>query len=329
MMGMRFIHRLRLQEWIVLFYGVFLLFLRFLSGFGGFPIARLAFTVPVFIINQVLYVPAVIITYAREIPYYEVVFLLAGLVWIIRRVESDKPLISNMRVGTILRHFFPLALLVGFYEALTNYQQENNLVWSINKLDYTGFFIKCDEWIFGGQPSQLLEPYLNRAVTEIMYLVYGMYFVFPLILTYMLLKKGRDKDLNEFMLAVVILVTAGITIYFMFPGISPAYVLEYETELEGYFFADMFRYSMEETRSRETDCCVFPSVHVALSALVLYYSLKLQDRTKYLLGPAIILSWIATIYLRRHYFVDAIAGFILAAVVCAIAPKIQNWWDKK
>lgn len=64
---------------------------------------------------------------------------------------------------------------------------------------------------------------------------------------------------------------------------------------------------------------VFPSLHVAASAFILFFD-RLHDRRFYLafLAPAIGL-WIATIYLRYHYGIDVIAGFAMLAVGLAVS----------
>ncbi|MFH1054589.1 MAG: phosphatase PAP2 family protein [Candidatus Altiarchaeota archaeon] len=73
----------------------------------------------------------------------------------------------------------------------------------------------------------------------------------------------------------------------------------------------------------------FPSVHVALSLLVLLYALKFSRKWGYALAPLIVLSWVSTVYLRRHYFIDVIAGIALAVIVYHITPRMYQWWEKE
>jgi membrane-associated phospholipid phosphatase len=39
--------------------------------------------------------------------------------------------------------------------------------------------------------------------------------------------------------------------------------------------------------------------------------------------------WISTIYLRHHYAVDLIAGWMLAPVAMWIAPRVDGWWARR
>jgi membrane-associated phospholipid phosphatase len=58
---------------------------------------------------------------------------------------------------------------------------------------------------------------------------------------------------------------------------------------------------------------VFPSLHCAVSAFFLFFDL-LHRRWRFwlYLVPCVGL-WLSTIYLRYHYFIDVICGFVLAA----------------
>lgn len=67
---------------------------------------------------------------------------------------------------------------------------------------------------------------------------------------------------------------------------------------------------------------VFPSLHVAASAFMLFFDrIHAPWRYRAYLLPAIGL-WISTIYLRYHYGIDVIAGFALAAVALAVAERV-------
>ncbi len=66
---------------------------------------------------------------------------------------------------------------------------------------------------------------------------------------------------------------------------------------------------------------VFPSLHVAASAFILFFD-RAYARRRYLvyLAPAIGL-WISTIYLRYHYGIDVIAGFAVVAIGIIVSKR--------
>jgi len=45
-----------------------------------------------------------------------------------------------------------------------------------------------------------------------------------------------------------------------------------------------------------------------------------------MLLPFILLSWVSTIYLRRHFIIDIIAGWIIAAIAIYLTPIINRIW---
>src|SRR5204863_7555967 len=67
---------------------------------------------------------------------------------------------------------------------------------------------------------------------------------------------------------------------------------------------------------------VFPSLHVAISSIVLYYAWR---RGRIWFGvalPLVLANWLSTLYLRYHYLVDVMAGWITAIAAIALAAWI-------
>jgi membrane-associated phospholipid phosphatase len=64
---------------------------------------------------------------------------------------------------------------------------------------------------------------------------------------------------------------------------------------------------------------VFPSLHVGLSSLVLWYGYRLSRRWFWILLLPVVANWVSTVYLRYHYLVDVFAGWVVAAVAIWIA----------
>ena len=64
---------------------------------------------------------------------------------------------------------------------------------------------------------------------------------------------------------------------------------------------------------------VFPSLHVAVSAFILFFDRRFAPWRFRVYLPAAIGLWISTIYLRFHYGVDVIAGALLAVIGLRVA----------
>lgn len=64
---------------------------------------------------------------------------------------------------------------------------------------------------------------------------------------------------------------------------------------------------------------VFPSLHVAVSAFILFFDRRFAPWRFRVYLPAAIGLWISTVYLRFHYGVDVIAGALLAILGLRVA----------
>ncbi|MCD4779993.1 MAG: phosphatase PAP2 family protein [Candidatus Omnitrophica bacterium] len=67
----------------------------------------------------------------------------------------------------------------------------------------------------------------------------------------------------------------------------------------------------------------FPSLHVGASWFICYFDLKFNRLRGLLYLPIVLFISIATVLLRYHYFVDLIAGFVIATVAVNTALKIN------
>jgi len=67
---------------------------------------------------------------------------------------------------------------------------------------------------------------------------------------------------------------------------------------------------------------VFPSLHVAISSIVLYYAWRRGRALFVITLPLVLANWLSTIYLRYHYLIDVIAGWATAIAAIALAAWI-------
>ena len=123
----------------------------------------------------------------------------------------------------------------------------------------------------------------------------------------------------------------GYLLYVLFPAAPPRLVLaaQFTKNLRGYpvgfssLSAEAF--SLLPTDSR----AAFPSLHTAASTLALVYAWRFTRRWFFVLLPFVVGLWVSTIYLRHHYFVDLVAGWLLAPVAAWLAPRVDGWWAGK
>jgi membrane-associated phospholipid phosphatase len=70
----------------------------------------------------------------------------------------------------------------------------------------------------------------------------------------------------------------------------------------------------------------FPSGHTELSLLVVYLSHHYKLKTRWIITALATLLIFSTVYLRYHYVVDVIAGFVCFFFVVWSGNRFQRWW---
>ena len=114
----------------------------------------------------------------------------------------------------------------------------------------------------------------------------------------------------------------GYALYVVFPAAPPRLVLVYEftKNLRGYpvGFSNLSAqaFSLLPVDSR----AAFPSLHAAASLVALVYAWRYLRWWFWVLLPFALGLWVSTIYLRHHYFVDLVAGWLLAPVAVWARP---------
>ncbi len=123
----------------------------------------------------------------------------------------------------------------------------------------------------------------------------------------------------------------GYVLYVVFPAAPPRLVLvfEFTKNLRGYsqVFSTLSAgaFALLPTDSR----AAFPSLHTAVSTVALIYAWRYARPFFYVLVPFVLGLWASTIYLRHHYFVDLVAGWLLAPLAVWMAPHIEAFWRRQ
>jgi membrane-associated phospholipid phosphatase len=119
----------------------------------------------------------------------------------------------------------------------------------------------------------------------------------------------------------------GLVGYVLVPARSPRLVYAYATELSGLGLYESSQWMWDHLQAATFDA--FPSLHTAVSTVSLIWASRMGDALsrrwpRLLFGiylPFVVLLQLSTLYLRQHYFVDLIGGWVLAAALCAARRK--------
>ncbi len=187
--------------------------------------------------------------------------------------------------------------------------------------------LEIDQWLFNDYNIHLwLNNWRSNALTTWFSIAYGSYFFYYLLVPGLLFIKKKIKAVYNCVLAAILASYIGFVMYNIFPATGPWYWWNSLTSGQDVnkiieFISDLVVY-----HGNRIDA--FPSLHVAVTTIFAYYLFKYQRKIFWWLSPLIISIYPATVYLRWHYVVDILAGFILAILVLWLVPKINNQWFK-
>ncbi len=242
------------------------------------------------------------------------------------KTSEEKSKFSFLKV---LRFWYPVLIILYIFKEIYL------LIHPINPHDIDTILISIDFGMFGVNPTQWIYKFANPALTELLQIIYIMYYlVIPLYGIELFLKKRYE----DFQFSVFVLFSGfyiAYALYFIFPAAGPRFLLHnfysIEKELPGLFLTNPLRAILNAAESIPAGVPnpqdyvqrdAMPSLHAEIAILLAYLSKKLGMKSFYFYLPYCLLMLIATIYLRYHYVVDLIAGAALA-VIAAILGSIM------
>ena len=244
--------------------------------------------------------------------------------------------ISEQKVWRIV-HYWYIAPII-----LLTFRQLFFMVKPIRVYDYDDWFIAIDHWLFGTDPTHFLYQFSHPVLTEILQIVYGMFYLLPIILGLSLLNKDRFVALDFALFSVIFGFFISYLGYFSLPGIGPRFTLHDFTTinetLPGLFLTNHLR---EMTNTGEgipfgtlnpavvVQRDVFPSGHTMITLIVMYLSIKLRSRSRYFFIPIGSLLIFSTVYLWYHYVIDLIGGLVFMIFSMWSGKIFFNWWRRK
>jgi membrane-associated phospholipid phosphatase len=244
--------------------------------------------------------------------------------------------ISENKVWRII-HYWYIAPII-----LITFRQLFFMVKPIRVYDYDDWFIAIDRWLFGTDPTHFLYQFSHPVLTEILQIVYGMFYLLPIILGLSLLNKDRFVALDFALFSVIYGFYLSYLGYFTLPGIGPRFTLHdfdsINQMLPGLYLTNFLR---EWTNTGEgipfgtqnpadvVQRDVFPSGHTMITLIVMYLSVKLRSRSRFFFIPIGSLLIFSTVYLWYHYVIDLIGGLIFMIFSMWSGKKFFNWWRRK
>ena len=265
-------------------------------------------------INILIIIPAVCLLLAKEITHN----FAAGKA---PNNESGANLSEFIRpYWEIIRDWLPFFILLLMYFTLWG-----NATHMMVTHDRDPELIAWDQRLFGFQASVALQRIVSPPLTAWMELAYFFHILnIPIVACFIYISRPRER-FREMMCGVLTVTAFGLMGYLLVPGIGPMYALrdQFTVPLSQAF--TVLNQQAEFIDYARVQRDVFPSLHVGISFVVWLYAYRNSRRLFWILSPFILSLWFSTVYLRYHYLVDVLAGFILAPLSFWLA----NWMFKR
>lgn len=201
-----------------------------------------------------------------------------------------------------LRNFYPLVFL-GFFYSETGYY--NQLIFK----PFDPYLVRFEELIFTIQPSLEFSKLIpSQWFSELMHFGYFSYYLIIFGVPFLYYLQVRDK-FERTMFIIMLSFSFYYIIFFLLPSIGPQFYFNANLSSvpEGFLFEKIMNVIIDMA---ETPTGAFPSSHVGVAIIIVILTFK--DFRKHLtyLIPIVIILILSTVYIKAHYVIDIIAGFI-------------------
>ena len=220
-----------------------------------------------------------------------------------------------------IRGFYPI-LLLSYWYSETAYL--NNAIFS----KFDPFISQLDQKIFGFQPSlEFSNAFPQPWVSELIHFGYFSYY-FLTVLTCLLIYLYNKKYFNY----TVFIVTTSFFVYYLifilFPVEGPQFFFSADqVNVPMGFIFDKGVHLAQQMGEAPTGA--FPSSHVGMSLIFLILLFKYYRKAFYITIPLTVILCFATVYIKAHYFIDVVAGFITAPIIYFISDRLYKIGSKK
>ncbi len=225
----------------------------------------------------------------------------------------------NRRWFIYLRDWYIILILLAIY------MESNKLVPLVNPHDLDAFIIQIDRVLFmGNDPTVLLERFHHPLLTELLQIVYASFYFLPFAFCILIYVKGKKSDFHLVAATIIMGFYLSFIGYYISPAIGPRYTMAHlqTIPLKGVLTFEPVRYCIDAIEGVTRDCC--PSGHTLVAILTALLAYRYYRPFLPLAIIWTILLILSTVYLRYHYVLDLIAGFVLSLFVYRYGPPLAK-----
>lgn len=221
------------------------------------------------------------------------------------------------RILEFIRIVFPLALIMYWYPE-TYYFNRGILIPNLDP-----FFDELDRKLFNSTPAMDFSAHMPYAwFSEIMYFAYFSFFIMYVYIGCLFFFKYRHK-MYPALFAILASYFMFYIIFTFIPVEGPQFYWAYPDNQvpDGYFFSRLMRFTQS---MGEKPTGAFPSSHVGMTLIYMWTFYKNDRKSFWVILPVAILLIMSTVYIKAHYLVDVIGGFLFAPVIYWLSQRIYR-----
>lgn len=183
-----------------------------------------------------------------------------------------------------------------------------------NPLRFDDLMVEIDFLLLGVHPTVWLEPVIHPVLTDLMYVLYLIYFPLPLIILGWMLRGNMYDRLEESFVVFLLCYYGAYIMYFALPVEGPRFHLAafQKIDLEGYLLAEPIRKFIDILEPNKLDA--FPSLHAAILLITMLVSYQYNRTLFWYFLPVGLGIMVSLIYCRYHYMIDVVAGLTWAGI---------------
>lgn len=226
----------------------------------------------------------------------------------------------------------PVAVLLDFHivaPILLIFENLGPLIRAVRPVDRDGWLVAADRFLLGTDAARLFDGLSSPALGTLLTVFYALYYFHPIVLGALvyaddLRELGRPgRRFLRYGFLVVLAFYASYAGYFALPAVGPRYTLTFPSQVVRGPVGNAIDAALERAETNKRD--VFPSGHTLVVTVVLVEAARRSRRT--FLGFLVfaVPLYLATVYGRYHYLVDALAGFALTPVVLLLGKRWLRW----
>lgn len=192
--------------------------------------------------------------------------------------------------------------------------------------DLTAALHEWDVRLFGVEPTIWAEQFARPLLTDFFTICYWLFYVLGPLLGLILYLKKDWPAFRLTMLSVVLCLYMGYVGYILWPASAPRLTISeaYSVVLQGAPYLDWTQKLIAAVPL--TARGAFPSLHCAVALLAVLLAWRYLRWFFWVQIPFAAGLILGTVYLRHHWAVDILAGFVLTFVAYRASPHLDAWW---